>query len=207
MSKSFRVEAPIDRVWAFLSDMEQVTTCLPGVEYNGPLGDDRHGVTMTIKVGPIKTSYKGEAAIEEQDPSEYRIRIMGKGQDTKGKGGATMELSGSLEALDDEATQVRGDSTLTISGLLAQFGSRMIQDVSDQMFEQFTNAMRKKLEGSPEGSEADVDTVPTAIRGTALAATAIKGTLRRTMSAAGKKFRRSAGSGDGESGNSAAGPG
>ena len=190
MSKSFRVEAPIDQVWAFLSDIEQVAGCMSGAVYKGQLDDNRHAITITIKVGPIKSSYNGEVSIKEQDPDSHRIRIMGKGQDAKGKGGATMELAGSLKAIDDQTTEVNGDSTLTISGLLAQFGSRMVQDVSDSLFDQFTESVRGKLEGTSDDAAGAEGAA--AVAGASLAATALKGAVRRTVRATKDKLRRTA---------------
>ena len=48
---------------------------------------------------------------------------------------------------------------VTINGKIAQFGSRLVEDVSNQLFKQFVANFTKKLEGI-EISEADqnVDT-------------------------------------------------
>lgn len=86
MSKSFQVQAPVEQVWAFMSNIEQVITCVPGAELTGALGEDRFAVIITVKVGPIKSSYKGEVAVADLDAENHRLRLVGKGQDTKGKG-------------------------------------------------------------------------------------------------------------------------
>ena len=188
MSKSFRINAPVNRVWEFLSDIEKVTTCMPGAEFKEPLGENRHAVTISIKVGPIKSTYRGEVTVEDLDPEKHHLRLKGKGEDVKGKGGATMEMVGSLKSLDGGATEVTGDSTITISGLMAQFGSRMVEDVSNLMFEQFTTSLRSKLEGTAE-SEAEVakeESKPVA--GLSLAGTALKGVLSRTIQIAKEKL-------------------
>ena len=39
------------------------------------------------------------------------------------------------------------DAQLTINGKIAQFGSRVVQDVSNQLFKQFVANFTKKLEG------------------------------------------------------------
>src|SRR5207249_4897961 len=38
---SFEVEAPVERVWAFLSDMRKVGSCVPGVQSVEVLDDKR----------------------------------------------------------------------------------------------------------------------------------------------------------------------
>ena len=51
-------------------------------------------------------------------------------------------------------TEVTVSSTVNISGILAQFGRGLIQDVSDQMFRRFTEAMRAALEQAGDGTGA-----------------------------------------------------
>ena len=52
-------------------------------------------------------------------------------------------------------TEVTVASTVNVTGILAQFGRGMIQDVSDQMFRQFTDAMRAALESAADRPVAD----------------------------------------------------
>ena len=104
MEKNFSVGASIQDVWNFMTNIEKVCTCVPGAQYSEDLGDDKHAVMLTVKVGPIKSSYRGEAIIRNMDANSHTIEIEGKGTDTKGKGGATMELVGKLTATDDQIT-------------------------------------------------------------------------------------------------------
>src|SRR5262249_21719455 len=45
--------------------------------------------------------------------------------------------------------EVVASSEVNVTGILAQLGRGMIQDVSDQMFQRFTDAMRTQLEAAP----------------------------------------------------------
>ena len=184
MSKSFQVNAPIGKVWEFLSDIEQVTPCVPGAELGEALDENRHSVIISVKVGPIKSSYKGEVKVANLDAINHQLSIQGKGTDVKGKGGATMEMTGSLTAINDSTTEVKGDSTVTITGMLAQFGSRMVEDVSNMMFDQFTANVKGRLEGY--GDQEAVAAQPVA--GMAVAATALKGALSRGVASARNKI-------------------
>lgn len=196
MSQSFQVQAPLEQVWAFLSDIEQVTTCVPGAEITDTISASQYAVTITVKVGPIKSSYKGDVTIAELDADRHRLKLAGKGQDTKGKGGATMELVGLLTPIDEDTTEVQGDSTVTIFGMLAQFGSRMIEDVSNQMFDQFTQCLRSRLEGGAAADAAPARAAPVA--GMSIAATALKGAFRRTVDSAKEKIGLSSSASDDE---------
>lgn len=194
MSKSFQVNAPISKVWEFLSDIEQVTPCVPGAELGEALDENRHSVLISVKVGPIKSSYKGEVKVANLDAANHRMHIQGKGTDVKGKGGATMEMTGTLTSVDDNITDVKGESTVTITGMLAQFGSRMVEDVSNMMFDQFTANVKSRLEG--DGDQEVVAAKPVA--GMSVAATAVKGVLSRGVSSARSKMGLGGDSSDGD---------
>jgi len=147
LEKTFSISAPSSDVWNFMTNVKKVSTCIPGAQYVEDLGDNKHSVLLVVKVGPIKSTYKGEVFIRSMDEEKHIIEIDGKGTDTKGKGGANMELIGSIIDKGDGTTEVVGDSTVTIQGMLAQFGSRMVEDVSNQLFLQFTKSLSSKLEG------------------------------------------------------------
>ena len=188
LSKTFSIRAPINDVWDFMTDIKRVSTCIPGAQYNESLGDNEHSVMLTVKVGPIKSSYRSEVAINSLDESNYTMEIQGRGTDTKGKGGANMEMTGKLIDNGDGTTGVTGDSIVTIQGMLAQFGSRMIEDVSNQLFVQFTENLRTKLEGNGYNIETDQQSdSDNSLSGTAVAGAAIKGAVGRIMGAFNKK--------------------
>ena len=191
MEKNFPVAASIQDVWDFMTNIEKVCACVPGAQYSEDLGDNKHAVMLTVKVGPIKSSYRGEATIRNMDANSYTIEIEGKGTDTKGKGGATMELVGTLTATDNHTTEVNGDSTVTIQGMLAQFGSRMIEDVSNQLFDQFTTSLRGKLEGDALSTAgAALNEGDQALSGLSVAGAAIKGAAGRLVDSVKKKTEK-----------------
>ena len=188
ISKNFSIRAPINDVWNFMADIKKVSTCIPGAQYVESLGDNEHSVMLTIKVGPIKSSYRSEVAIKSLDESNYTMEIQGRGTDIKGKGGANMEMTGKLIDNDDGTTGVTGDSMVTIQGMLAQFGSRMIEDVSNQLFIQFTENLCTKLEGNDNNIEGDQQPdSDNSLSGTAVVGAAIKGAVGRIMSTFNKK--------------------
>ncbi len=180
LSKTFSIRAPISDVWDFMTDVEKVSTCIPGAQYEEALGENQHAVMLVIKVGPIKSTYRSTVSIRSLDNENYTIEIEGQGTDTKGKGGATMEMVGKLTENEDGATEINGDSTVTIQGMLAQFGSRMVEDVSNQLFIQFTNSLAAKLEGNSEKSD-EIESSTEALSGVSVAGAALKGISSRLM--------------------------
>jgi hypothetical protein len=187
ISKTFSIRASINDVWDFMTDIKSVSTCIPGAQYNESLENNEHSVMLTVKVGPIKSSYRSKVAIKSLDKSNYTMEIEGSGTDTKGKGGANMEMTGKLIDNGDGTTGVTGESTVTIQGMLAQFGSRMIEDVSNQLFVQFTETLCTKLEGNSNNIESIQSKSDNTLSGTAVAGAAIKGAVGRIMGAFNKK--------------------
>ena len=188
ISKTFSIRASINDVWDFMTDIKSVSTCIPGAQYIESLEDNEHSVMLTVKVGPIKSSYRSEVAIKSLDESNYTMEIQGRGTDTKGKGGANMEMTGKLIDNGDGTTGVTGDSMVTIQGMLAQFGSRMIEDVSNQLFVQFTENLCTKLEENDNNIEINQQPdSDNSLSGTAVVGAAIKGAVGRIMSIFNKK--------------------
>ena len=150
--QKFSLNAPPDRVWAFLTDPYQVASCLPGAAIVGKVDDRTYLGTITVKVGPVSASYKGKIRFERLDPQRWEAELVGQGQDIKGKGGAEMRMQSRLQPKDG-GTEVMVASEVNISGILAQMGRGMIESVSNQIFQQFATAMQQKLEGAAGSSQ------------------------------------------------------
>ncbi len=150
--QSFVVRAPPDRVWAFLTDPRRAASALPGAAVTEQNDDGTFAGTITVKVGPVSTQYKGKARFEKLDPSTRSVEMVGSGQDVKGRGGAEMRMRSQLAELTPGETRVDVVSEVSVTGILAQLGRGMIQDVSDQLFQRFTAAVRAELETMPAGA-------------------------------------------------------
>ncbi|HUJ28084.1 MAG TPA: SRPBCC family protein [Myxococcales bacterium] len=148
ISKTFTIKAAPASVWAFLTDPARVAKCLPGAAITDKLDDKTWAGTMTVKVGPVQSSYKGKVTFEKLDASARSAEIVATGMDVRGKGGADLRLSSSLIEKGPAETEVTTLSRVNVTGILAQMGRGMIQDVSDQMFQIFSTNMRNELEAA-----------------------------------------------------------
>jgi uncharacterized protein len=151
--KTFEVNAAPEAVWSFLTDLPRVARCLPGAAIGDKLDEKTSSGTMTIKVGPVSSTYRGKVVFERLDPAGRTAEIVATGQDVRGKGGADLKLTSSLKALPGGKTEVTAVSLVNVTGMLAQMGRGMIQDVSDEMFQIFSERMRAELE-APGGGPA-----------------------------------------------------
>ena len=106
ISKTFQVNEPVEKVWSFLSDPMQVAACVPGAQITEKVDDQTYKGAISVKVGPSVTDYKGEVQIVRLDNENHEIEILGKGRDVRGRGSASMKMTGKLRALDNGGTEV-----------------------------------------------------------------------------------------------------
>ncbi|HEY4593483.1 MAG TPA: SRPBCC family protein [Thermoanaerobaculia bacterium] len=156
ISKSFVVKAPKAAVWDFLTDPYKVAKCLPGAAVTDKVDDQTYTGTMTVKVGPVTASYRGKLRFERLDEAAGEAELAASGQETRGKGGADMRMKSRVVEKGPAETEVTVVSDVNVMGVLAQFGRGMIQDVSDQLFGKFSEAMRRELE-TPVAAAAEPD--------------------------------------------------
>jgi carbon monoxide dehydrogenase subunit G len=174
IEKTFQVKEPIDQVWSLLSDPRRVATCVPGAKITDQKDEKTYKGTISVKVGPSATEYKGELEILRLDAENHEIEILGKGQDVRGRGSASMKMTGKLRSLDDGGTEVASISEVNVVGILAQMGSRVISEVSNIMFGQFVKNFQAQLQQPPD---AAAEAKP--INAASLAWAAAKGAFHR----------------------------
>ena len=153
LEQSFTVKAPIDRVWALLTDVERVAPCLPGATLLSVDGDEFTGA-VKVKVGPITVSYQGDAAFLEKDASAQRVVLKANGKETRGNGNAAAVVTAQLKD-EGDATSVVITTDLTISGKAAQFGRGVLADVAGNLIAQFAKSLETDmLGGAPAATES-----------------------------------------------------
>jgi carbon monoxide dehydrogenase subunit G len=157
VEKTFRVKEPVERVWALLKDPRSVANFVPGAKITETVDERNFKGAVSVKVGPTVTDFKGELHIERLDDQHHEIEFLGKGHDVRGKGSASMKMTGSVKSALEGGSEVKTISEVNVVGILAQLGGRMIQDVSDVMFREFVQRFETRL-GQPDAAAAD-DTV------------------------------------------------
>jgi uncharacterized protein len=143
IANQFTVSAPIEQAWDVLCDPEQVIPLMPGAQLTGHEGDDYLG-KVKVKVGPVTSEFSGKVRFIEQDRDQHRAVIDAKGKESRGTGNAAATVTAQLHE-DGERTNVTVDTDLKIVGKLAQFGSGMLQQVSEKLLGQFVDSLEAEL--------------------------------------------------------------
>lgn len=145
MTDSQRIEAPRQEVWQALNDADVLKASIPGCQELEKISDTEFEAKVTLKIGPVKASFKGKVALEDIVEGEG-YRIVGEGSGGVAgfaKGGATV----SLEEDGPEATILHYDVDAKIGGKIAQLGSRLIDGTAKKLATEFFDNLAKSING------------------------------------------------------------
>jgi carbon monoxide dehydrogenase subunit G len=162
LEHQFQVEAPIDRVWEALIDVERVAPCLPGAEITEAGEEGTYRGNFTVKLGPTTAAYRGELHMESVDEAARTVTMKASGQDKRGQGGAKATIV-SVMTQEGEATKVAVVTDFTITGRLARFGrGGMIKDISNRLLADFSDCLASTIEATPAEPAPDAPDEPAA---------------------------------------------
>jgi len=156
--------APAERAWALLQDIERVAACMPGARITERIDPQHYTGTVAVRFGPANLSFRGDLELAAIEPATRTLRLLGKGTDTSGGSGASLDLTGRIDAVDATSCTLTGRSEMSLSGRVATFGGRMAEAVADQVLRQFAANFSAALEkpASPNASAPASETVTAA---------------------------------------------
>jgi hypothetical protein len=142
---SFTVNAPLQRVWDFLLNVQEVAPCMPGAELTEVVSDTEYKGTVKIKLGAVQMSYKGTATISQIDEATHTVVLVASGRETRGTGNASSTTTSRLEEEAPDRTVVHLTSQVDVSGRVAQFGRGIMQDVASRLIGEFARNLEAKM--------------------------------------------------------------
>ncbi|GAA6141504.1 SRPBCC family protein [Hydrogenophaga sp. 5NK40-0174] len=175
LDKNYPLDVDPGRAWAILSDLKAVAGCMPGAELTEQLSDTSYKGGVKVKVGPAVAQFGGQVDVLEKDDAARKMVLRGKGAD-KGGSTASMDLAATIDAdpANPAASVLHGDAAVIVNGKFAQFGGRMMVQVSDMILAQFVENFRQAAAALPapegQGTAAGATADTTASTGSAPAA-------------------------------------
>lgn len=137
LEKSYPMPGGADAAWAVLGDIERVALCMPGAQIAERVDDSRYKGTVAVRFGPANLTFRGEVQVTAREDAARRLALSGKGTDTTGGSGASMDLDAHIEPGDAASCSLVGVSEVSMSGKAAAFGSRLAGPLADQVLKQF----------------------------------------------------------------------
>jgi uncharacterized protein len=150
IEERFEVQAPVERVWKYLTDPKRVVECLPGAELIEQKDEHTFLGAIKVKVGPLSMSYKGQAKFTEINEQTHQVRMVGDAREVSGSGSTKVSMLSTVSPLANGGSEVLVNADIDLVGKIVQFGRGMIQEVSKQMFRQFSTCVKKHLEVAEE---------------------------------------------------------
>ena len=140
-----QINAPRDRVWAFVIDPNQVGQCGPGVESIEVIDDTHFKATAKVGIGFISARFIVNMEFAETTPPDAAT--------SKGHGqapGSAVDADASMRLSDgpNGGTTMDWSADVNISGTLASVGARLIEGTANKMIGQTFDCMKQKLEAT-----------------------------------------------------------
>ena len=136
---AFEVNAPVEKVWSFLSDMRQVGRCVPGVESVEVLDATHARWTLTVKIGPLSQTIKVLTETLESVPLRRgRFRAEAENIDMMG----TTELTAA-----GKGTSIVYTMVVNAKGPLARIMDNFMRTKLKSQTEEFAANVKRALEG------------------------------------------------------------
>ena len=155
LDKQYPLDVDAERAWTLLTDLKAVAGCMPGAELTEQLGEGSYKGAVKIKVGPAVAQFAGQVDVLETVPAERKMVMRGKGAD-KGGSSASMDLTAVIVA--DPANPahcvLNGSASVIVNGKFAQFGGRMMVQVSDMILAQFVENFRQTALSLPASASS-----------------------------------------------------
>jgi carbon monoxide dehydrogenase subunit G len=165
IENGFEVPADVERTWAYLLDVEKVAACAPGAEITETVDDSTWKGRINMRFGPVSLSFVGTVTMQERDEQAHRVKLVAKGQETKGKGAATASVTSWLEP-GDGVTNVKMQADIALSGSVAQLSRGLLPDISAKLTREFAECLRTRITAEASGeTAASPEAVPVASPG------------------------------------------
>jgi hypothetical protein len=138
------IPVPRQKVWEALNDPEVLRQCIPGCEEITKHSDTSMEARVTVKLGPVKATFKGAVTLSDLDPPNgYRIAGEGKSMMGGATGGADVRLQDV-----PEGTRLKYDVDAQVTGKIASLAQRFIEPTARQLSGQFFETFAKVVSGA-----------------------------------------------------------
>ncbi len=157
LQNEFEVAMPLKQVWPALLDIQSVAQLLPGAKLEPTDEPGLYRGAMTVKLGPMTTSYRGTATLGVVDEEAHSAAIEVEATETRGQGRAAATIRNTLVEVEGR-TRVVVETELRITGRQAQFGRGVLQDVATSMLNDFSSRFEASLspvESDSSGEEGE----------------------------------------------------
>lgn len=145
---SFSVAAPIDAVWATVTDIERVAPCVPNTRVTGRSGPDSFDVEITAAVGPFEITAEGRITLGERDDAAHRavLKVLADEPDGDNLADATVTI---VLTRDGATTDGAVHSSIEVDGLATLVAEETLDQVAGNTLRTFAANLEQLLHQQP----------------------------------------------------------
>ena len=144
-AQSCIINADRETVWDFVMNIENVATCLDGVEAIHPINADNYEGTLRVKVGPVALSFQGTVHVESRDRDQWRGVVRAEAKDRRVGGAVRAHMDMNLIAKSPTQTEMHVELDAHILGKIGEYGQPVIRKKTDSMLQAFATQVSKRL--------------------------------------------------------------
>ncbi len=151
LSRTLTVDAPLDKVWAVLTDLDAIAACIPGATLGTPpegaAGDgEPFAGAYKVALGPVTATFRG-TGLFSADAASHTGKVVGRGRDPLSGTRLSGELSFAARP-DGEATRLDLDMRYLVKGPLAQFSRpALVEALADSILADTADALAARARG------------------------------------------------------------
>lgn len=137
------IAAPIEKVWTFLFNVDNVAACAPGFQSMEETGPEEWKAVVAVGVGAVKAKFTLDVTRPEMDePERMVVKARGKAP------GSAVDMFGdmNLTTVEDGQTRMDWKATVVVSGTIASVGARLLGSLAERLTGQFFDCLKAKLE-------------------------------------------------------------
>lgn len=138
------INAPRPTVWKFLTDVQAVAQCAPGVEAVEVIEPNKKfRATASVGFGSVKVKFSGDGEwVEMEEPSRAVVKGHGKAP------GSAADVQSEMILIErgDGSTEVKWSAEVNVLGSIASLASRMMGTVTQKLTAEFFNNVKQKIE-------------------------------------------------------------
>ncbi len=149
IANEFDVAAAPDEVYRLMLDPARVAPCIPGAEVLGEREDGGYDAQVTVKIGPVRMSYKGSVAIVDHDDAARTASMRARGAEARGQGNVDATMRMAVSGRDEGGSHVAVTTEMQVTGRVAQMGQGIMQDVAVRMIGEMARNMEAVLATGP----------------------------------------------------------
>ena len=136
------MNAPLEKVWQFVTDPTRFSKCIPDLKTLEVGADNTFTAVARVGIGFMKGEFKFRLVIVEQNPPSH-ARLKGTGSGA----GSSVIMDTSIDLAEAEGgTALTYRAEVQIGGTLASVGQRVIGGAVEKTLAQVFDCVKKQLE-------------------------------------------------------------